>query len=901
MTEPATVAVRQPLPDLGAGAAERRRPGVHPQLVIGAVLVGLVVVTALVSLVWTPYDPEHAGAERLLPPGAEHWFGTDRFGRDVFSQVMTGAQITLLVGLVAVGIGAVAGVPLGVLAGMRGGRLGALLMRGSDILLAFPGLLLAIVLGAVYGAGTVTAMVALGIGSIPAFARVARSGTLQVMRSDYVLAARAANRGEVAIAARHVLPNIAGTVLVQCSVNFAIAVLAEAGLSFLGLGTPPPTPSWGRMLQESQQFLGVADHLAIVPGIAIATAVLGLNLLGDGLRDVLDPRLSAVSPPAEPKPTAEPKPLVEPVETPPASLVEPVALRQAQEPPPALELRDLTVRTGGGRTLLSDVTVRVGAGERVGLIGESGSGKTMTAFAALGLLPDGVAATGHVGLAGVPGNLLDRGEGALARLRGREISMVFQEPMTALNPLMRVGRQVAETMTVHGAARRTATRRAGELLAEVGLPAGAARRYPHELSGGQRQRVVLAMALANDQAVLVADEPTTALDVTVQRQVLDLMVRLVRDRGAGLLFITHDLALVSQVCERVVVLLDGVVVEEGPVAEVFAHPRHDYTRRLLAASTLEPRATPATVDHAVSPGSGEGSSSNRMVNPRADRVDQALIRVEDVSRTYTGGGQTVHALQGVSLEVREGQRFGIVGESGSGKSTLLRIVAGLDRATSGRVTSAGVDLTGPTPPRDLGDLRAALQVVFQDPYGSLDPRMTVSDIVAEPLLNPANVRYGGPRTARPTKRPRFAAGLRGGPGASARRDAVREMLDAVGLPLDATERYPHQFSGGQRQRIAIARALVCRPRILVADEPVSALDVSVRRQVLDLLAQLADEHALTLLLVSHDLGVVRHVCDHVAVMRDGLIVEQGPTDQVYDDPQHDYTRRLREATPLLVR
>jgi ABC-type dipeptide/oligopeptide/nickel transport system permease subunit len=334
--------------------------------VIGAVLVGLVVVTALVSLVWTPFDPEHAGAERLLSPGAEHWLGTDRFGRDVFSQVMAGARITLLVGLVAVGIAAVVGVPLGVLAGMRGGRLGALLMRGSDILLAFPGLLLAIVLGAVYGAGTVTAMIALGIGSIPAFARVARSGTLQVMRSDYVVAARAANRGELAIAARHVLPNIAGTVLVQCSVNFAIAVLAEAGLSFLGLGTPPPTPSWGRMLQESQQFLGVADHLAIVPGVAIAVAVLGFNLLGDGLRDVFDPRLSAVGPqaPAGERPSERP------------SSAEPVATRQpVVETPPALDIRDLTVRTGSGRPLLSDVSLRVAPGERVGLIGESGSGR----------------------------------------------------------------------------------------------------------------------------------------------------------------------------------------------------------------------------------------------------------------------------------------------------------------------------------------------------------------------------------------------------------------------------------------------------------------------------------------------------------------------------------------------
>lgn len=862
-----------------------RRARVHPQLAIGAVLVGLVVVTALVSLVWTPYDPEHAGAERLLPPGAEHWLGTDRFGRDVLSQVMAGAQITLLVGLVAVGIAAVVGVPLGVLAGMRGGRLGALLMRGSDILLAFPGLLLAIVLGAVYGAGTVTAMVALGIGSIPAFARVARGGTLQVVRSDYVLAARAANRGELAIAARHVLPNIGGMVMVQCSVNFAIAVLAEAGLSFLGLGTPPPTPSWGRMLQESQQFLGVADHLAIVPGVAIAVAVLGFNLLGDGLRDVFDPRLSAVEPQAravEPTRPVEPSSLVEPVET-------------SQEPA-ALDLHDLTVRTSSGRPLLSHVSLRVAPGERVGLIGESGSGKTMTALVALGLLPDGVAATGQVRLAGVPGNLLDRGEQAMARLRGEAMSMVFQEPMTALNPLMRVGRQVAEAMTLHGTTGRTATRRAAELLAEVGLPGSAARRYPHELSGGQRQRVGLAMALANDPAVLVADEPTTALDVTVQRQVLDLMVRLVEDRGAGLLFITHDLAVVSQVCERVAVLLEGVVVEEGPVAEVFAHPRHEYTKRLLAASTLEPRTE--------RPSPVERPSLVELVETLPAVPEPPLIRVSDVTRTYPSRGDVVHALRGVSLEVQEGQRFGIVGESGSGKSTLLRIVAGLDRPTSGYVTSAGVRIgadgvstgsangaadgvstssAGGADAPGLGDLRAALQVVFQDPYSSLDPRMTVGDIVAEPLLNPANVRAGGPRTA------------------SSRRDTVREMLDAVGLPLDATERYPHQFSGGQRQRIAIARALVCRPRILVADEPVSALDVSVRRQVLDLLARLADEHALTLLLVSHDLGVVRHVCDHVAVMRDGLIVEQGPTAEVYDTPQHEYTRRLRDATPLLLR
>lgn len=268
----------------------RTRPGA--QLIIGAALIGLVVLVALVSLIWTPYDPiATVATDRLQFPGPAHWLGTDRFGRDVFSAIMVGSQITLVVGLIAVGIAVVVGVPLGVIAGMRGGRIGDLIMRGNDILLAFPGLLLAIIFGAVFGAGTVTAMIALGIGSIPAFARVARSGTLQVMKTDYVFAARAANRSGLQIAVRHVLPNISGMIVVQCSVNFGIAVLAEAGLSFLGLGTMPPTPSWGRMLQESQQFLGSHDYLAIAPGLAIAIAVLGFNLLGDGLRDLFDPKM----------------------------------------------------------------------------------------------------------------------------------------------------------------------------------------------------------------------------------------------------------------------------------------------------------------------------------------------------------------------------------------------------------------------------------------------------------------------------------------------------------------------------------------------------------------------------------------------------------------------------------
>jgi len=539
---------------------------------------------------------------------------------------------------------------------------------------------------------------------------------------------------------------------------------------------------------------------------------------------------------------------------------------------------------------LHGIGFEVLAGERVGLIGESGSGKTLTALAVMGLLDDNLTASGHVHVAGER-NLLARSDLQLVRLRGARMSMVFQEPMTALDPLRRVGAQVAEVIRLHSAGGRAAARlRAVELLTEVGLPEPAltARAYPHQLSGGQRQRVLIAMALANDPALLIADEPTTALDVTVQARILELLAKVVAKRGAGLLFITHDLALVSQVCERVVVLKDGVVVEQGAVAEVFADPQHEYTRTLLAASSLSPRLSPLI--------SATPYSAQNADHP------PPIIRLTDVTRRYPRpGGRFVDALKGISLEIAPGERFGLVGESGSGKTTTLRLLAGLDMPTSGTVEVAGVTLahtpvvelvetTTETRPgqrfvasaAELARVRANLQLVFQDPMGSLNPRMRVGNIVGEPLLNPAN-RADIPEAT--TRRERRAL--------------VRDILTAVGLPNDAARRYPHQFSGGQRQRISIARALVCRPKVLVADEPVSALDVSVRAQVLELLARLADEREFTLVLVSHDLAVVRHLCDHIAVMRAGEIVEHGPTEQVWASPKHEYTMALKAATPTM--
>ncbi|MGW0229048.1 dipeptide ABC transporter ATP-binding protein [Actinopolymorpha singaporensis] len=546
---------------------------------------------------------------------------------------------------------------------------------------------------------------------------------------------------------------------------------------------------------------------------------------------------------------------------------------------PALTVTGLRIGTTG-RSLVRDVSFTIAPGERVGLVGESGSGKSLTSLAVMGLLPEGLRAQGEVALAGTPGNLLDRDDRAMSRLRGKAMGMVFQEPMSALNPVRRVGDQVAEVLRIHRPelGRPGAAARAVELLSAVRLPdpGEAARAYPHQLSGGQRQRVVLAIALANDPAVLLCDEPTSALDVTVQAQVLDLIVAGTATRGTGLLFVTHDLAVVATVCSRVLVMRDGELVETGPVAEVFDRPRHPYTRALVGAADLGGSAPPRRPEPAGQhPGQSAGQSAGESGSP-------PMVSVSGVSRTYRRARTSlrtppsVEALRDVSFDIAAGQRFGIVGESGSGKSTLVRLLAGLDKPSAGTVRFAGQRVDG-QPERRLRFVREDLQLVFQDPTGSLDPRMRVGEIVAEPLVA---LRGRAWRTHLPR---------------------VRDLLAAVGLPADAADRYPHQFSGGQRQRISLARALAPGPKVLVADEPVSALDASVRGQVLDLLASLADSFGLTLVFVSHDLSVVRRVCDTVAVLHAGELVELGPAEQVLTRPQHPYTQGLLAAVPSMSR
>lgn len=546
-----------------------------------------------------------------------------------------------------------------------------------------------------------------------------------------------------------------------------------------------------------------------------------------------------------------------------------------QSSAPLLAIEDLTVEyRSAGRVVCAvdqaDLTIR--AGEVVALVGESGSGKSTIAHAVLGALPGAARIrSGRVRFDGL--DLTRLSQRRYNRIRGREIGFIPQDPMLSLNPLHRIGRQVAEPVRIHHAVpRQEAQRRAIALLDRVGLPEPAARahQFPHELSGGMRQRALIAAALAGEPRLLVADEPTTALDVTVQRVILDDLAVLARSGGIAVLIITHDLAVAADRADRIVVLSQGRVVESGPPAEVLGAPRHPYTRMLLASA---PSLT--TVRRGV--GTTTTSSAAAAHSAAADSAGVPLLRADRVIKEFrlpqAGRGHGwFRAVDDVSLTVGRGETLGLVGESGSGKSTLARMILRLTTPSAGRISFDGVDLAD-LRRRELRGLRARAQLIYQNPYGSLNPRLTVRQIVGEPLDG-------------------FGIGDR-----TQRRRRVRELLDQVGLPGHFDGRRPAELSGGQRQRVAIARALAPSPELLVCDEPVSALDVSIQAQILDLLARLQRELSLSLLFISHDLAVIRQVADRVAVMRAGRLVELGDTEQVFGHPQDAYTQQLLDAIP----
>jgi oligopeptide/dipeptide ABC transporter ATP-binding protein len=594
---------------------------------------------------------------------------------------------------------------------------------------------------------------------------------------------------------------------------------------------------------------------------------------------------------------------------------------------PLLRIRDLSVETRAGIPLLTGVDLSVAAGTTLGVVGESGSGKSLTALSTMGLLPTGLSTVGgSVHLDGV--DLLSLGDDELRKVRGRRIGMILQDPQNSLNPAYTIGSQLIETVRAHDPSldRKAARRRSIELLERVGIPHADKRMgaYPHEFSGGMAQRVMVALAISSEPDVLIADEPTTALDVTVQAQILSLLRSIQDDLDMTLVLISHDLAVIAQMADEIAVMYAGEVIEQGPVAQVLRAPGHPYTAALLAAQpdAAAPGGRLATIRGGV-PEAGTAPSGCRFrprcdfavdacaeahpemlvhedglarcirlgdINPVARPVDveitarpergghdEPLLRVRDVTKTFRLGGTVFgigatdfHAVADASFEVYPGETVGIVGESGAGKSTLGRVVLGLEIPSTGSVEFLGRNVHQHSRD-DRRVIRRRLSVVFQNPFASLDPSMSVGDSIVEPVA---------------THLPNDHASLRA---------LAKELLEEVGLPAAYVDRRPHELSGGQRQRVAIARALSMRPDLVVCDEAVSALDVSTQAQVLNLLADLQDEHGTAFLFVGHDLAVVNHVSDRIVVMHQGRIVEMGTADDIYERPAHPYTQALLGA------
>jgi len=558
-----------------------------------------------------------------------------------------------------------------------------------------------------------------------------------------------------------------------------------------------------------------------------------------------------------------------------------------------IEVRNLSVefRTDEGTVrAVKNISFNIPRGKTVGLVGESGSGKSVTSLAAMRLIPNppGKITSGEILLDGK--DLLALSEGQMRNIRGNSISMIFQEPMTSLNPVFTVGDQIAETLMLHQKlSKQAALAKSLDLMTQVGIPNPSERikSYPHELSGGQRQRVMIAMAIACEPDVLIADEPTTALDVTIQKQILDLLADLQKKYQMSILFITHDLGVIADIADEVVVMYRGDIVEKGTTEQIFTKPQHPYTKGLLACRPSldrNPRRLPVVSDFMNAEGQERAADVTVLKQQKQTRTvsdaQTTLLEIKNVKKHFPlkkgffGGVQSwVKAVDDVSLSVRKGRTLGLVGESGCGKTTLGRTILRLIEPTDGSILYNGTDITQ-LDREAMRAMRRKMQIIFQDPYASLNPRMTIGAALMEPMIIHS---LGGSRAER--------------------LEMAGELMKKVGLDRAMLNRYPHEFSGGQRQRICIARALAVKPEFIICDESVSALDVSIQAQILNLLLDLQEEMSLTYVFISHDLAVVKFISDEVAVMYNGKVVEMNDAVGIYEAPQHDYTKKLLSAIP----
>lgn len=918
----------------------------EPVIMFAAGALLIVILLAAIFPVVSGIDPNKSDiGNRLAAPswigGNGGLLGTDELGRDLALRILHGIRTSFAIGALAALLGAALGATLGLVSGYFGGRIDTFIMRVADIQLSFPGLLLVLVIVGALGRGILILVLLLGLLSWMQFARVVRSAVLSFRTTELVTATRGLGASHARTLILHILPNVAPILVALVTLRFAQVMLAEASLSFLGFGIQPPQISLGAILAQGRQLLLRAWWLSTFAGIFLTLGVLNTNLVGSWLYRKMDPLTSGGE-----FGLARKK---EQLKTPPIDNLSLPAIPGEQ----LLAVRNLQIlfdRPGRKRTTpIENVSFDIRSGERVGLVGESGSGKSLTALALMGLINrvgGRVSADSAVMFDGR--NVLAMSESELRKVRGGRIGIIFQDPMTALNPVRTIGRHLTEALELHhpGQPKREYTKSALDLLEQVRLPRPdrAFAAYPHQLSGGMRQRAMMAIALAGDPDLLIADEPTTALDVTVQAEVLDLLYELCERRRLAVLLITHDLSIVAGFADRVIVMYSGRIVEESPTQELYSTPRHPYTAALLRSipplnknsdflvsipgSPPEPQSRPEGCPYhprcpfndpsicavarpplrtfvTKADPNKEGAHaciradeldlSTTYENPTIRRREQVnslsrgqrpaqslkgvVLSAKNLTKTYqTRGGRlldqsTVTAIDNISLDIYSGESLGIVGESGGGKSTLARCLLRLTEPTSGSLKFRSDDLLS-MDTRRLRRLRVQMQMIFQDPGSSLDPRMRVGRILSEPMR---------------------IHGLWGTEGNDVPR--LRELLELVHLPPDSLERFPQHFSGGQQQRIAIARAIALNPTLLVCDEPVSALDVSVRSSILNLLAELRTELGLTLIFVAHDLSLVRFLCDRIAVMHRGRLVELGGRDELFSNPRHDHTRELMMAQP----
>ena len=836
-----------------------------------------------------------------------HPFGFDAAGRDVFSRVVFGARTAITFGLLLTLASLALGIVFGAIQGYFVRWVDIAGQRFTEIWSAIPFLYVMIFLGNAFGRGFGLLLAVYAAFNWIGTAAYVRAEFLRLRARPFVDAARVQGLSAARIMFRHILPNALTPLITLFPFLLVGAIGSLAALDYLGFGLPDGAPSWGELLQQAQAYRH-AWWLVLFPSLALFFVMLLGVFVGEALRDAFDPR---------------PLSLLDRREKPSASGAAPPAAKAAGAP--ALEVENLKVSfdtPAGELRAVDGVSLSIPAGGTLALVGESGCGKSVTAMSILRLVPSppGRLVSGSIRFDGRDLASLPLRE--LRKIRGGAIGMVFQDPMTALSPLHRIGDQLLEALRLHRpVSRKEGLTLAAEWLARCGIadPSRCLREYPFRLSGGMQQRVMIASVLMTEPRLVVADEPTTALDVTVQAQVLDLMKK-ARRAETALLLITHNMAVVRATCERVAVMYAGRIVEEGPVDEVFAHPRHPYTAALLAAMPARhapgerlpaipgslpsplalppgcrfaPRCPRATAEcsslgelnakrlnastvstvstvhsfsclHPLSePAEATSVSTGR--SPVETAVGPVVLEAKHLVKRYPH----VTAVADVSFELRAGETLALVGESGSGKTTLARLLAGLETPTAGALAFDGAALGA----RRTFAQRRALQMVFQDPFSSLNPRRSIEDLLCE-----------GP----------IAHGL------LARRDRAafaRTWLERVGLPPEAAARHPHEFSGGQLQRISIARALALEPRVLLCDEPVSALDVSVQAQILNLLADLKAAYGPAILFITHDLGVVRSVADRILVMHRGALVEEGPAARVLTAPRDPYTRTLLAAEP----